>query len=60
MARAAIRLKCRGDVDRNDGDAASFIQASFTSVVGLMLAFQSLRLTLDARRRNSSYVTLNR
>jgi hypothetical protein len=60
IARAAIRLKCSLDVAAMSGDFASLIHASFTSAVGLSVALGSPRRTLDASRRNSSYVTLKR
>ena len=54
IARAATRLKWRGEVNDRPGDVASFIQASLTSPVGLMVAAGSERRTADARRRSSS------
>jgi hypothetical protein len=38
----------------NSGALASFSQASLTRVVGLSVAFASLRFTAEARRRSSS------
>ena len=60
MARAAIRLKCSREVVSKGGDFTSFNQASFTSAVGFRVELESFLLTVDARRRSSSYVTLNR
>src|SRR5450432_2944078 len=60
MARAAIRLKCNRDVFATAGEFASFSQASLTSAVGLSVALASLRLTAEAKRRSSSYASLNR
>ena len=54
IARAAMRLKCRREVAAIPGCFASFSHASFTNAVGLRVLLGSPRLTLEARRRNSS------
>ena len=54
IARAAIRLKCVGDVAASCGELANFSHASFTSAVGVKVLQASFRLTADANRRNSS------
>jgi len=54
MARAAMRLKCRRDVDAKRGEFASFSHASLTSAVGLSVNPWSPRFTLEASRRSSS------
>src|SRR5262245_12472792 len=58
MARAAMRLKCGSVVCATAGLLASLSQASFTSAVGLSVTLLSLRRTLAASRRSSSYAPL--
>ena len=54
MARAAIRLKCRREVEAKRGEFASFSHASLTSAVVLSVTLGSPRRTVDASRRSSS------
>src|ERR1017187_6101766 len=54
IAFVAIPLKWAGEVSARCGDPCSFIHASCTSAVRLIVALASLFNTNDANRRNSS------